>query len=298
MKFLSLLSIMMSTLLMAHNHDTMGDATHRGYGEIFHDGDYVNFNVEFNASCYFSAADARNRVVEQVRIFEDWLRGNEASSGDIVYHIGLINISEGYSGGYNVIPVPPPYTGAPMLPPDIAMPPSFLNNVKCSQGHYASQRVMVTFNRLATARHLDNELVQGFFNELQIAIASLNLREPHDRYASFKTEINSVEKGIWQTTATQIRIAAKALAQAQATEDFLSCLGAEYRGVWHLHSVNFSDRYYSGGLASDVAMAPMPGSQMGEGPALSILKLTPIRFAVEGSFVFHFSVWEHHIPAA
>lgn len=272
-------TLLISSIAFAHHHDRherVGSAIHTGTGEVWHNGDYVEFTLDFSASCLERSVDARTAVVGNVAVFESWLHElrTTVGYGEIDYNIGLINI--GRNNDWDAE-----------------------ENDPCYNRYDARQYVEVRLSRLTTDEDLSDDVVQNFFNEIQLAVGPLNSEGVDDNpNATIAGRVTSVDKGIWEETNDNLRIAAKAKARAQATRDFLAFLGPDYPGAWHLHSVDFSDnRYSGGGLSTGVAMEA-PGGQSGEGPALSVLKLRPLSVDVEGEFLFHFDIFDDFIPNA
>lgn len=265
-----LFMLMLSAITYAHEgHDQVGTATHRGSAAVLHDGDYIDFSLNFEAACYQNQHDPRARVIENVNGFVQWLgQARSAYAGVIDYRVGLINVSRRDN----------PYIGGP--------------GEGCVNKYDAQQSVTVTLNRSEGEAFLDSEIIQGFFNDLQIAISPLNFTDDSETDAYVTTKISSVQKGVWEETSELLRINAKLKAKAKATRDFLAILREDYQGWWHLHSVDFGSRNYSDVLPVAIA----EGGQGGGYADLSVLRLEPIRFEVEGNFIFHFEVRDNYLP--
>ena len=255
----------------AHLEDRVGIATYRGQTNVTHDGDFIDFTLEFRAECYDEGALARNRVIGNLAAFTDWLTSARASYvADIDYSVDLINVWRNSSYG--------------------AEEP-------CSGNYSARQEVRIKLKRIESEQALDSDLINKVFNELQIMLGSLNHTDDDNVQWYSESKITSISKGVFEDTAEQLYRAAKAKAERKVTRDFQAFLGADYQGWWHLHSVELSDLDYGQtyiplSFGGPIGNLPMPSDEEN----LSTIKLAPIKVSVDGIFVFHFLTTDHAVP--
>lgn len=252
---------------MAHGYEwPEGNAYHSGTGKVLHDGDFIEFSLNFEASCYDTRTAALNQVVNNVATFTDWLNSEKANyeSEAITHEADPINVWRKGNNHYDN---------------------------ECAGKYFASQSLVLTLNKANEASALHADLIQDFYQELQLVVWPLNLANNEPEQARISTTISDVQKGVYESTADDLRIAAKAKARNKATNDFLAFLGPDYQGTWWLHSADFREQSYSGLLKTSVeryadsAVAPLlPGS--GEPPIPASLKLKPLSLSVTGNFHF------------
>ncbi len=244
----------------------LGTAYHRNTGTVQHDGDFVDFYLSFDASCYADRGSAYNHVAENVNSFLSWINLEREASifGALEYDADPINIWRRDTNYYDID--------------------------ACNGKFYASQAIKLTLHKAAGVNALQSDFIQSFYSELQETIWNLNHIESGDVPSVVSTNISSIEKGIYEETADYLRTSAKAIAQAKATNDFLAFLGPNYWGAWYLQTVDFRETDYSN-LKVAVDNYAVPGEIGGSGaPVPAILKLKPLSVSLTGNFVFIFDV--------
>jgi hypothetical protein len=261
MKKLVILVLLLATSIFATS-ERLGSAYHTGTGKIHHDGDFIEFSLSFDASCFADRTTAWNYVTGNVSTFLNWLDEQELDGEILDYTIDPISI----------------YGNGPYIPDP------------CSGTFNAQQWVKVSLTKAEGAIALHNVSIQNFYGELQQAIWPLNLSEENEYPSRVTTTVNSIEKGIFEDTADSLRIAAKAKAREKATTDFLAFLGEDYLGGWYLQTVDFregSPNYYR----TSVDAIPAPALGAGDAaPTEALLKLTPLSITITGVFHFVFEV--------
>lgn len=272
---ISLISLLIaSSSLFAHYHferDIIGTAMHHGQASVTHDGDFVDFALEFSAACYDQQEDARRAVIANVDRLLVWLNTTVISyDANLDHHVDLIYVwrNENSYGEYTDL---------------------------CKNKHYARQNVSIRVNRLPEINALNDEMIQNIFEDLQGVIALANYTNADDVNSWVGGQIASVQKGIFAETAEVLRIQAKAKAQARATRDFLAFLGPNYTSWWRLQSVDFtaSNPY---GLFIPQVVEPRIGGNIADGISYSVIRLEPITVSVDGNFVFHFEAQNNYLP--
>lgn len=263
--FFSMLLMSMGIFADHHSGDRFGSAHHSGTGKVYHDGDFIEFSLSFDAECYAERANSWNYVATNVTTFLDWLNQERANQAEFIeYVVEPINVWRRDANNFG--------------------------DDACSGTYFASQHVKLVLNKPEAASALYADSIQAFYGRLQEAIWPLSLNNGGELPSSVSTTITGIEKGIYEETADDLRINAKAIAQTKATKDFLSFLGDGYDGTWYLESVDFRERDYSGYYkesVDSVAAAPMPP---GGSPAPALLKLKPLKLSVTGNFLFRFEI--------
>jgi len=266
---LTFLTIFLMAASSFANND-VGNAIYGGSAKVYHEGDFVTYQLKFKSSCYSDQTAAWNSINNDVGVFKEWIDNqiDRTESGNIDYNIALISTWQGtrqYYGGGEEDP--------------------------CLNKYYASQDIQITQTKPAETDFIDPELVKGFYNELHSILWPLNDLEESDVNARSAAKVDAVKKGIFSSTVDQMRRAAQAQAREQATQDFLSFLGADYDGHWHLHQINFTSERYRSDNESSI---PTDGAPARGGiPAPAQIKLRPLSFSVVGNFLFHFDIREH-----
>lgn len=271
--------LLLSTSLLAtgaldHNDDHLGSASHSGTGKVNHDGDFIEFTINFDAACYAARESSWDYVSQNISSFLQWLDEERYATGeDLSYSVEPINLWRN---------------------------DNIYGSDPCNGTYYATQSVKLTYNKAVGAASLYADAIQDFYSRLQSAVWPLSHIEVGDVPARVTTNIINIEKGLYEETADNLRIAAKAKAQDKATQDFLAFLGADYQGVWYLQSVDFRERDYSLNYRTSVEAYPAPAVPGGVGgggglPAPALLKLKPITISLTGDFHFVFDVRYWHM---
>lgn len=253
--------LLISSSLSAYTpREHEGNVYQTGTGDVYHDGDYIQFSINFEAACFADRLGAKNSIVQNVASFEDWLKQEKIThdGGAIIYEIDPLN--EWYKEGNGYSPSP------------------------CDGTYYANQNLTVTLNKSDADVSLINNSVQSFYSELQQKTWPLNY-SLDDTKARVATSITNIVKGVYEATADQLRIAAKAKARAKAEGDFLAFLGPNFQGTWYLRSADFRENNYGYALKVGVESAnpPLPPS-LGDTPIPARLKLKPLHVSATGNF--------------
>ncbi len=229
-----------------------------GTGVAYHNGDFVDFHLTFEANCFDDRTVASNEVVNNVARFAEWVDLAKAqSSGEIIYTIDPISISKNRW--------------------DI--------DTACHGKYYAKQNVKLVLKKGAEASALNDDLVQGFYQDLQQAVWPLHTEGNEDSGWNVTTAIENVVKGVYEATADTMRRWAKSNARNKVTADFIDFLGPDFKGTWHLQRVDFTKKDYSGVYTSSVEKVAPELAAPGEFiPAT--LKLEPLSLSVSGNFYF------------
>jgi hypothetical protein len=247
--------------------DSESASVHTASGKATHDGDYVNFDIYFEASCYNQQHLASGAINENVKQFSNWLDevNENYDSGRLSYNIELINTWRQEDNYYG---------------------PHHPQDVDCLGRYSASQYVKITLTKPIDASSLSTNLVQDFYNQIQLALTSYWYNSvDYGSSATAIAKVIDVEKGLFDDTVDLLRRKAKYLAQSKATKDFLSLLGDSYSGMWYLDRADFSDRQYSYELTEH---AVLPKNMDGSNFVPAQLKLRPLSITAVGTFVFRF----------
>ncbi len=275
---IAIISLLIFSSLAFSHHDDVGKASYKNVARVQHDGDFIEFSLALTSSCYQDPQTARGLVVGNVEIITEWIANTSANyEGVLDYSINLINVGRQSGPDFPSYPVSPGFF--------------------CPGLYFAQQDVSIRLNKLDGDESLSEDVILGFFNDLQIITGQLNHIDT-DNNSGVETKIISINKGIFDETGEILRLAAKEKAKQKATRDFLAFLGRDYRGSWHLHSIEINDIDYG------PHFIPVPfGGQIGNAPIfgpgapiLSTIKLEPIVISVEGNFVFYFQTTEHYLP--
>lgn len=261
---ISILSIMLASsalfadqsIMAVGDHYDTGEAYHVGLTKVTHDGDYVEFLVSFGASCYANQDDALNNITANVTSFVAWLNEERVARNE-----GVISH---YSYPINVW----------------QLDNSIYDASGCGGTYQGTQTIKIIVNRPAYAAALETGLIQDFYNELHGVIAPYNTKT-HDALFYNSAQIISVQKGLYEDTVDNLRIAAKIRAQERATKDFLATLGDDYNGQWYLIGADYREQHNAPylGIGAGAAALPYP-------IPTAYLDLGPIELNVSGSFHF------------
>lgn len=272
MKRLLLLPILLAStsvfanLALDHHDDDdhLGSAHHSGTGKVYHDGDFIEFSLSFDAACYSDRSNSWNNVTNNVASFIEWLNSERDQLGEVVsYDVDPINVWRS-DNSYAID--------------------------GCNGTHYAAQSIKVTLYKAEGNSSLHTDLVQDFYGRLQEAVWPLSYTEEGELPSRVSTTITGIEKGLYEETADALRITAKGIARSKATQDFLSFLGEDYHGTWYLQSVDFREHDFSPVYRSSVEAYPAVPPAPGGFPAPALLKLKPLSLSVTGNFHFVFDV--------
>lgn len=255
-----------------HDGARLGDAYHNGSGKVFHDGDFIEFGLAFTADCYADQAHAWDNVARNASTFLEWLDAELNNNGEnIEWNVEPLNVwhESNYYGN---------------------------NEDACDNTFKASQEIKVFLKKAEGTKTLHGDAIQAFYARLQTAIWPLNHVDVGHELSHVITKIESIEKGIYEETADDLRIAAKIKAQAKATKDFLAFLGADYKGTWWLQSVDFREGNHASYYKESLDVVAAPGA-IGGGPVFqpAQLKLKPLSLLVSGNFHFVFDVSLHNM---
>jgi hypothetical protein len=263
--FLSML--LASTAGLADSWENyIGNAYHGGEGKVYHDGDFVEFGLEFESKCFDNHTDSWNHVTTNVNAVLSWLDQERISlsSGILDHQVETINSWRRDNENY-------------------------ATNNDCAGKYFTSQSVKIKLHK-ADGSSLSNDYIQAFHEQLESLVWSLNRNHNNNALAQVNTKVNNIQKGIYDETADQIRRDAKALALKKATEDFKYFLGAEYRGRWYLQSVDFREGNDFSNNRLYVSAAIPPVYELGSTHVPSVLKLEPLSFSVNGTFHFIYDI--------
>ncbi len=238
-----------------------GTAFHSGTGKVSHDGDFIEFSLRFEAACFDERTEAWNQVVNNVSTFSQWVdfAKADALTRALRYDAEPVNIYRKDANHYD--------------------------SDGCEGKYFASQVITLVLDKSDEEVALNPDVIQNFYAELQKLLWPLNQPGNEANHNRLSAIISDVEKGIYENTADALRIAGKAKAQTKATQDFLAFLGPNYQGVWHLQSVDFRERDYSGSYKVALESA-IPASAPDASPLPATLKLKPLYFSVTGNFTF------------
>lgn len=260
------------------HHDDVGTATYKNVARVQHDGDFIEFSLALTSNCYQDPQIARGHVVGNVDVITEWINNHSANyEASLDYSIKLINVGRSSGPDY------PHYPGQPAF--------------FCPGLYFAQQEINIRLNKFNGEESLSDDVILSFFNDLQIITGPLNYIDTQTN-SGVETKIISINKGIFDDTAEILRLRAKEKAKQKATRDFLAFLGPDYRGSWHLHSIEINDLDYG----SHFIAVPF-GGQIGntpifgpEAPILSTIKLEPLVISVDGIFVFYFDTTKYYLP--
>lgn len=275
---ISLLSLLLASNAMFANpqikavgdHYDVADAYHSGTGKVYHDGDFIEFTLSFDSSCYADRAEAWNHVANNVATFSEWLNLERANyeTDALVHDIEPITIWRRDAHSYDVD--------------------------GCGNTYTASQIVKLKLNRNAEASALNVDSIQAFYADLQAVVWPLNQESLGDLNSRYSTTISNIEKGLYEETADSLRVLAKNLAREKATKDFLSTLGEDFSRGWYLISADYREQDHSNYYRSNVeiypgaALPPVPG--VPGIPVESSLKLKPLSISVFGNFHYVYDI--------
>lgn len=230
-----------------------------GTGVAYHNGDFVDYELSFEANCFDDRTVASNEVVNNVARFAEWvdLAKAKTSGETIIYTVDPINVSKN----------------------------RWDTDTICHGKYYAKQNVKLVLKKGNEASALSDDLVQGFYQDLQQAIWPLHTEGNDESGWNIATTINNVVKGVYETTADAMRRLAKGNARNKATADFIDFLGTTFQGTWRLQRVDFTQKNYNGVYTSSVEKVVPELAAPGEFiPAT--LKLEPLSLSVSGNFYF------------
>jgi hypothetical protein len=264
--------LLVSATSIAHRDDNdFGNAYHNGKAEVYHDGDYVEFSIQFESRCLNDRLNAWNYVANNVETFSNWLNNERINyqGGSFNYVVEPLNIWQKNKDHY-----------------------SYDAEDSCADTYYARQTLKITVHKSEGIVALSGDAIQSFYNQIQRQVWALNTNN------NVNTTVTNIEKGIYEQTADELRRLAKAKALDKAKKDFLFFLGADYEGTWYLQSVDFREGSHNyAELRSSVdSIAPVvfPAPPGVEEPAFSVLKLEPLTFNVSGQFHFVYELKYWH----
>lgn len=168
MKKILLPLLMLSTSIFAnnalHHSDHLGSANHSGTGKVYHDGDYIEFNLSFEAACYADRTNSWDYVAQNVATFLDWANLEVDQGSNLTWDVEPLNLwrNEQY------------YTGD-----------------SCSGTYTASQSIKLVLNKSEGTHSLHVDAIQDFYQRLQTAIWPLSQNESGELPSRVATTIAS-----------------------------------------------------------------------------------------------------------
>lgn len=268
-----------STITFAH-HD-FGVVRIPGEAVIKHEGDYVVYDLYFSTECFDKETDSINTVSQNVSGFVSWLKDRAYSYNDgiIDYSVNLINTYQDtnpYLGYYY-----DSYTEKTPNP--------------CFQKYSTNQSISIRVEKYPDSAEINNDIVQGFYDELYAFLWPLNIYIENEHKAKSLAKITNVSKGLFEETLEKMKEQAYSYAAQIATRRFLAVLGAGYTGRWFLNKADFTNEQYfreSTFNKSSYEVAPVPGgiaAPVFPEPVPAVIVLDQLTYSINGVFEFGFT---------
>lgn len=256
LSFLLLSSALMASQPRGHE----GNIYQTGTGTITHDGDFMDFTLNFESACFDDQIEASNRVIANVATIQTWLSTDKTMhrGGNISFSLQPISTWRKEANGYG--------------------------EDHCAGTYYASQTLVISVFKVNCNHGLNDDAVQEFYGQLQQKIWPF-MYTHDDNKAYTSATITTIEKGLLEATADGMRVAAKAKAYSKAESDFLAFLGSNFQGTWFLHSADFREPGHTASLKIEIDSHNGAGAY-GDTPIPATLKLKPVSISATGNFHF------------
>jgi hypothetical protein len=249
-----------------HHH---GSAWYSGAGKVYHDGDYIEFSIDFTSKCFADRDQPWSEVNNNVATFVEWANIERTDlNTNIEYSIGPIKSGQEDSYGDD----------------------------ECDGSYYVTQNIKLTLKKTEGSEAIDHTSLEDFYARLQAVVWPLQAVHAGERVATTFTNISTITKGVYESTVNALRRQAQSLARDRAIEDFRYFLGENYTGNWYLQSADYREYIFDRFPISGGGMAS-PSYKEGSLPVPATLKLDPLSIDVIGNFHFVFDIPQEATPS-
>lgn len=276
------LIVAMSILATSATATEFGKVRLPGEATIKHEGDYVVYNLRFEAKCHTEEQVAITEVSNDVLSFVSWLdnRTLDFNNGSIEYWAALISTVRDDN---------------PYIYDYDADENERIEN-PCYLKFSTSQAITVRVTRADSIPSITKTLVQSFYDEIYQFLWPFNHRAATESNAWTSAKITYVNKGVHDETLENMKELAYAKAANVATARFLAVLGKLYSGQWFFYGADFTnERYVSSRhleLDAPVAAPVSGGVPIPVPPPVAtptVINLEPLQYSVDGVFEFGFT---------